>query len=126
MMTDREKIIRNYINGYNEFDIDKMVKDLDEAVIFENISNGVINMSLNGLEKFRAQAEEAKNYFSSRVQTIKSYTHHNDDTEIEVDYHAVLAMDLPNGLKKGDALQLHGKSIFRFLDGKIIKLTDIV
>ncbi|HEX8333984.1 MAG TPA: hypothetical protein VF622_15300 [Segetibacter sp.] len=45
-MINREKIIRNYIDGYNEFDVDKMIKDLDEAVTFENISNGQTNMLL--------------------------------------------------------------------------------
>jgi hypothetical protein len=36
-----------------------------------------------------------------------------------------LNMDFPNGLKKGNELILKGKSVFKFLDNKIIKLTDI-
>jgi hypothetical protein len=124
-MINREKIIRNYIDGYNEFDIDKMVKDLDERIMFENISNGETNMLLTGLKAFKEQAEQTKNFFSTRTQTIKSYKHHNDETEIEIDYNAILAIDFPNGLKNGDELKLQGKSVFKFWRDRIIKLTDI-
>ena len=124
-MKGREKIISNYITGYNEFDIDKMVQDLDEEVVFENVSNGAITMSLKGLAAFKEQAEQAKGYFSTRTQSIKSYTHQADETEIEIDYHAELAMDFPNGLKKGDELKLQGRSIFKFYGNKIVKLTDV-
>jgi hypothetical protein len=124
-MKNRKRIIQNYIDGYNAFDIDKMVEDLDEEIVFENVSNGQINMSLTGIKAFKEQAALAKDYFSIRTQIIKSFTHHNDETEIEIDYKAVLAIDFPNGLKKGDELNLQGKSIFTFSGNKIIKLTDI-
>ncbi len=124
-MEDREKIIQNYLDGYNEFDINKMVEDLDESIVFENVSNGETNMSISGLKAFKEQVEQAKNYFSARRQTIKSFTHKKDETEVEIEYKAILAMDLANGLKKGDTLKLQGKSIFKFSGNKIIKLTDI-
>jgi hypothetical protein len=37
----------------------------------------------------------------------------------------VLAKDLPNGLKKGQELNLSGKSIFKFSGNKITSLTDL-
>lgn len=124
-MTDREKAITNYLEGYNQFDIGKMVADFEESIIFENIQNGVKNMTLTGLKDFIQQAEEAKSYFSKRTQTIKSFDHRDNTTEIEIDYSAILGMDFPNGLKKGQELNLTGKSIFEFEGDKIIKLTDI-
>ena len=124
-MTNRETIIQNYVDGYNQFDIDKMVRDFDLGIVFENIQNGEVTMSLSGLPSFRAQAQKAKGYFSTRRQTIKSFQHSTDQTEIEVEYHAVTAMDFPNGLKKGHHLDLLGKSIFHFSGDKIVKLTDI-
>ena len=124
-MNDREKIVKNYIDGYNQFDCDKMFIDFDENVVFENIQEGELTMSLIGLMALRQQAEQAKNYFTARAQTIKSFKHLGDETEIEIDYHAILGMDFPNGLKKGDELKLKGKSIFKFLNSKVIKLTDI-
>lgn len=124
-MTYREEIITNYIDGYNQFDIDKMVANFDSNIVFENIQNGEINMSLNGLTEFRQQAEQAKKYFTTRTQTIKSFKHSKYNSEIEIDYFAVLSIDLPDGLKKGEELNLKGKSIFCFTDGRIVKLTDI-
>ncbi|MBT1705226.1 hypothetical protein [Chryseosolibacter indicus] len=77
------------------------------------------------MKAFRQQAELAKNYFTIRQQTIKSFNHFDNKTEIEVNYSAVLAMDFPNGLKSGQELNLTGRSIFEFKGEKIIKLTDI-
>ena len=124
-MTEREKIIKNYIAGYNEFDTHKMVTDLDDNIVFENIQNGVTYMSLTGLTAFRQQAEQAKAYFSERIQTIKSFKHSGNVTEIEVDYYAIAGRDFPNGLQMGQELNLPGKSIFVFKADRIIKLTDI-
>ncbi|MDB5208446.1 MAG: SnoaL-like domain protein [Flavisolibacter sp.] len=124
-MKDREALINNYIEGYNHFDIDKMISNFDEKIVFENVSNGETNLLLKGLKAFREQAEQAKNYFSVRTQTVTSFVHQNDKTEIEIEYKAILAMDFPNGLKKGDEVKLKGKSIFQFLGDKIIRLTDI-
>ncbi len=124
-MIDREKIIKNYIDGYNRFDIDKMVADFDDKIVFENIQNGETNISLTGLTAFRQQAEHAKTYFTTRAQTIKSFKHFDDATEIEIDYCAVLRIDFRNGLKSGQELNLSGKSIFTFEKDKVIKLTDI-
>lgn len=124
-MIDHEKIIKNYIDGYNRFDIDKMMADFDDNIIFENIQGSEITMSLKGVTAFRQQAELAKTYFTTRTQTIKSFKDVDNGTEIEIDYHAVLGIDFPNGLKKGQALNLSGKSVFMFEQGKVIKLTDI-
>lgn len=124
-MIYRERIIQNYIEGYNDFDIDKMVADFDDNITFENVQNGQINLSLEGLKAFRQQAELAKSYFAARQQKINSFKHLDNETEIEVDYNAVLAMDFPNGLKSGQELTLTGKSVFKFAGNIIIKLTDI-
>lgn len=125
-ISNRLLIIQNYLEGYNQFDIEKMTKDFEDGIVFQNIKNEEITLGLEGLADFKQQAEQACAYFSERKQIISSYIHHNKQTEIEIDYQAVLAMDLPNGLKKGDQLKLKGKSVFEFSEnGKIIKLTDI-
>lgn len=124
MNEGRQKIIQNYIDGYNEFDIEKMICDFDDNIIFKNVQNGKVNMILNGINEFKQQAEQAKSFFDNRRQQITFLKHNDDTTEIEVDYSATLAMDFPNGLKKGDKLELKGKSVFVFLGDKIIQLTD--
>lgn len=124
-MKDREEIIKNYIDGYNNFDVSKMIMDFSDEIVFENIQNSEITMTLNGLEEFKTQAEITKKYFSERQQIIKSFSHESKKSEIEIEYYGVLAMDFPNGMKKGDEIKLNGKSIFEFKNNKIIRLTDI-
>lgn len=121
----REEIIRNYIEGYNEFDVDKMVRDFSRDIIFKNIQNGEINIMLNGLIDFKHQAEQAKSYFESRRQQITAIYHRDEETEIEVDYSAVAGADLPNGLRKGEELKLKGISIFKFDNDRVVELKDI-
>ncbi|GAB3166743.1 nuclear transport factor 2 family protein [Telluribacter humicola] len=124
-MKNREEIIRNYVEAYNQFDVDQMVADFDEAIVFENISNGETTLSLTGLPAFREQAVQATTYFSSRTQTVLSFQHQDDQTEVAIDYQGILAIDFPDGLKKGDSISLKGKSVFTFSGNKVVKLTDI-
>jgi len=125
MSNKNKKIIQNYIAGYNEFDVEKMIRDFDDKIIFKNIQNGEVTMELKGIDAFKQQAEQAKSFFESRQQQIVSFKHENNVSEIEITYNATLAMDFPNGLKKGDKLELKGKSVFVFQGDKIIQLTDI-
>ena len=125
-MTTRERIIQNYIDAYNCFDVDKMVADFDTNIVFENINNGETTLSLMELAAFRQQAEQAKTYFTARTQTIKTLVHDDNTTEVEIAYKAILAIELPKGLKKGQELNLSGKSTFVFADDKIIKLVDVI
>lgn len=124
-MKEREDIIKNYIEGYNSFDVSKMTTDFSDEIVFENIQNGEITMNLNGLEAFKIQAETAKAYFSERQQKIKFFRHEGEKSEIEIAYWGVSAIDFPNGMKKGDSIKLNGKSVFEFKNKKIIRLTDI-
>lgn len=122
---EREEIIKDYVHAYNTMDVGKMITYFDKKIKFRNISNGVTNMVIDDLNSFKSQAEQAKNYFQTRHQIIKSWKHEGSSIEIEIEYSAVLAVDFPNGLKKGDKLHLQGKSIFKFSEDKIIELTDI-
>lgn len=125
IMKARETIITNYIAGYNSFDINRMLANVSNNVVFENINQGEITMRLEGVEAFRHQAEQAKVLFTQREQCITSFDHEDDATEIGISYKATLTMDLPNGMKKGDVLELKGRSVFRFADHTITAITDI-
>jgi hypothetical protein len=70
-MKARENIISNYIDAYNRFDVDGMVLDFDGAIKFENISNGKIDMSIDGLSKFREQAKQAQHIFTKRIIAVR-------------------------------------------------------
>lgn len=120
----QKQIVENYIRAYNSFDIDGMTQNLDENIVFENISNGKVDLRTEGLKAFKKQAESAKQYFNQRKQTIESWEFKDSVVIININYKAILAIDLPNGLKSGDALTLNGKSEFEFVDGKIKRISD--
>ena len=121
----RKKIVESYVRAYNNFDIENMLKDMDEGVIFRNISGGAVNLTTNGIEELRKQAETAKELFSEREQKITGLKFGENTVEAEIAYSGTLAADLPNGLKQGDKIELNGKSIFRFAGDKIIEIEDI-
>lgn len=124
-MNDREIIIRNYVAGYNAYDVEKMVADFDEHIIFENILDGKTTLIITGLIAFKIQAQQALTYFSERMQIIKSFTDLESSCKVEIDYRAILATDLSESLTKGQELKLKRTSIFEFNGHKINKLTDI-
>lgn len=124
-MENTERIIRDYVNAYNNFDIDGMLNNIAPTVTFKNVSGGKTDMILNGIMELKEQALQSKDIFSSRKQTITSIEYIGDKTVIQVEYHAVLAMDLPNGLKQGSELNLKGRSEFKFAADKIVEITDI-
>ncbi len=120
----QKSIVENYLNSYNDFDIDGMTKDLTDNVVFENVSNGKVELRTEGIGEFRKQAELAKQYFTQRKQLVESWEYIDTKVIIGIHYEAILAMDFPNGMKTGDTLKLKGKSEFDFEDGKIKSITD--
>jgi ribosomal protein S18 acetylase RimI-like enzyme len=124
-MTDPKLLVQEYIDAYNRFDVAGMLRPLHAEVVFRNISGGEVNLATTGKEAFRQQAEQATQYFTERQQRVTEWQVAEDRVEVALDYHAVLAVALPNGLKPGDTLQLQGKSVFGLADGQIIFIDDI-
>lgn len=58
-MKNLQKVIENYIQAYNQFDIEGMLTDLHEDVVFENISEGILTLRTEGIDEFHTQAEKA-------------------------------------------------------------------
>lgn len=124
-MDEQQKhIIENYIQSYNNFDVAGMIKDLHEHIVFQNISNGKVDIRTEGIEEFKKQAEAATHYFTQRKQSVVSWEFNNSKILIHVHYEATLAMDFPNGLKRGNTLTLKGTSEFEFDNERIKRITD--
>ncbi|PVY39048.1 nuclear transport factor 2 family protein [Pontibacter virosus] len=122
-MTKKE-IIENYIRAFNSFDVPGMLQYLHDEVVFSNISNGEVNLSLQGIEAFREQAEQAAKLFKEREQVILQYQEQENTAEVTIAYRAVLAIDFSKDMKAGDTLTLKGKTIFGFQYDKIISIED--
>jgi len=125
METSQQKtIIESYVRAYNAFDIAGMTQHLHSEVIFENVTNGEIDLATEGIEAFREQAERAKALFAQREQRITDWSFEDDQVTIDIDYDGTLAIDLPNGLEAGDQLSMQGQSEFHFRDEKVILIRD--
>ncbi|WP_043465380.1 nuclear transport factor 2 family protein [Azovibrio restrictus] len=123
--TDIRALVDHYIDAYNRKDIDDMLKGVHPQVEFKNISAGVVNASTNGVAELRALAQQSLSLFSERHQEIESFELQDHVAVATIAFRAVVAADLPNGLKKGQVLNFSGRSEFEFKNGAISKITDI-
>lgn len=125
-MNEKEKraLITRFIDAYNRFDIKMMITLVHPHIEFQNVEKGKVNASARGIDEFRTLAEQSVKLFSSRKQSVTRFKATEWGASVEVDYTAVLAEDLSNGMKSGETLRLTGRSNFTFKDGKISKLVD--
>lgn len=124
MKTQQQEIIEDYIRAYNQFDIAGMCRDMHEEVVFQNVSNGEVDLETKGLSAFKEQANKAKNIFSAREQKITDVRYGADSVNVSIDHTGVLAVDLSEQMQAGDTLRLQGTSTFYFNDDKIIRIVD--
>ena len=122
---DKKQLIEQYLNAYNSFDIDGIIKLISDDIEFTNISNGEVNAFAKGKEEFQVLAEKGKSIFSSRRQSITHFEDSSKVTKIDIWYRAKLAIDLTNGMKSGEELNLKGLTEFTFNEGKIHSIKDI-
>ncbi len=117
-------LVHAYIDAYNRFDIERMVKQLHPEVVFQNYSNGKLTHETRGALEFRKQAEKAARMFSERNQVIKTVNAQHATLVVVIDYMGTIAQDFPDGLKAGEEIKLLGISEFTFLEGKIATIVD--
>lgn len=117
-------IVESYINYYNTFQIDEMADLFTEDCIFQNISNASGSIECRGKEELLKLATQSALLFKERKQSISNWVIGKNKIAVEIDYIATLAHDLPNGLKKGERLELKGVCIYEFEAGKIKRLVD--
>lgn len=118
-------LVDHYIDAYNRMDVDAMLESVHPLIEFKNITAGVVNASTSGVAEFKALAQQSLPLFSQRRQIIESFEVKGTRAAASIAFHAVAANDTPNGLKKGQVLNLSGRSEFAFKDGKIFKIKDI-
>ncbi|WP_155478047.1 nuclear transport factor 2 family protein [Heliobacterium mobile] len=117
-------LIESFIAAYNVFDVDGMVSLLHDNIIFENYSNGERNVFTEGIEDFKKIAVQSVSLFKSRKQSISDITFQGDTAEVTINFEGILAVDFSESLKAGETLNLPGKSVYRFSEGKISYIAD--
>ena len=121
---ETENTIYRYIEAYNNFDIDAMMKMLAPDIQFENVWRGEVNAKTSGKAEFGILARQSARLFASRKQTVKTIKVEGDRAFVEIEFEGILAQDLPNGLKAGERLALKGTSKFVFTNGFISSIVD--
>jgi ketosteroid isomerase-like protein len=122
--TQAETLVNSYIEAYNGFDVPGMLACLHPDVQFEHSTNGDVTVRLDGKAAFEAQATRAAAWFSERTQRVTAFRWQEEQAEAAIDYFAITATDLPNGLKAGTTLQFSGRSVFTFRDELIAFIQD--
>lgn len=117
-------LIETYIQGYNNFDVNKMLSVLNQNIVFENYTNNSLTLKLDGINQFKEQAKKVLSVFSERKQEIEEVITKENNFEVHIKYTATLQVDLSEELKKGDQLNLKGKSVFFFQNNTITKIED--
>ena len=120
----QEQVIQKYIDAYNAFDVDGMLKLLSPDVRFENWSGVHLTAEACGIDKFGQLAEQAKAIFSEREQRVTAMKHGADSVIVSIAYRGQLAVDIPDGPRAGTVLALNGESEFAFEGGLISKIVD--
>ena len=118
-------LVERYIDAYNRMNVDEMLLTVHQDVEFKNVSAGIVNASTAGISELRALAQQSLSLFTERQQVIESFQCEGSSALVSIAFRAVIANDLPNGLKSGQVLNLTGRSEFEFRDGAISKITDI-
>lgn len=122
---EMKTLVERYIDAYNRMNVDEMLLTVHPDVEFKNVSSGVVNARTAGISELRALAQQSLSLFTERQQVIESFQCEGSRALVSVAFRAVVANDLPNGLKSGQVLNLTGCSEFEFHDGAISKITDI-
>ncbi len=125
MDADKKRaLIEDFLDAYNRLDVGKMMESVHPEIEFKNVSRGEVDAIASGLKDFRALAEQSAQLFSSRTQTATKLELDNEGASVEIAFTGVLAIDMPNGMKAGETLQITGRSEYMFRDEKIYQLTD--
>jgi hypothetical protein len=118
-------LIDRYIDAYNRKDVDGMLAVVHRDLAFKNISAGTVNVSTRGVAEFEALARQSLPMFAERQKTVEAFEINDTCVTVWVNYRAVVASDLPNGWRRGQVVELAGRSEFEFRDGTIAAITDI-
>jgi hypothetical protein len=124
MQESNKEIINKFITAYNSYDIDSMLSLLHPEVLFTNLSSGKVSVQTEGKEAFEKLARQSAEIFKEREQKIVSYEEANNKVNVEIQYRAKLVINLPNGSRSSDNINMRSKSEFIIKDGLIYSVID--
>lgn len=125
MHTEIPAVVERYLAAYAALDVDAMLSTVTEDVVFENLSNASPPLKTEGKVQLEALARQSVTLFSARKQTVIEAVVDGDRVALRVSFEAVVAQDLPNGWKRGQALELIGASFIELRAERISRIVDL-
>lgn len=123
---EKVALIQRYLDAYQAFSLDRMLACLHEQVHFQYIANGSVQVSTEGKDAFRQLAEGSAGMFSARQQTVLQMRDENGVIHADIAFRGTLAQATPDGMPAGTEIQIQGRSEFRFQDGCILSVSEII
>ncbi|MEM6741291.1 MAG: nuclear transport factor 2 family protein [Pseudomonadota bacterium] len=120
MPDDLPFAVCQYVDAYTAGD----VHGVEECIALADVRCGKTDVMANTKAEFRQLAEAALPHFASRNHEITSHITVAHPTIVEIAYEALLAADLPHGLKVGQTLRLTGRPLFEVEAGQIARPID--
>lgn len=117
-------LVDRYLDAYNRMDVAAMLATMQDEVVFENYTAGVLSLRTIGIAELRHLAESSRHLFSVRRQTITAWREADDRGYASIHFEGTFAIDLPNGVRAGQSIALDGRSEFRQHDGKLVYIAD--
>jgi ketosteroid isomerase-like protein len=117
-------LVDRYLDAYNRMDVDAMLATMQDGVVFENYTAGVLSVRTVGLAELRHLAESSRHLFAQRRQTITAWREDGDGAHARIRFEGTFAIDLPNGVRAGQSIALEGRSEFRQHGGRLIYIAD--
>ena len=117
-------VVQHYLDAYNRKDAAALVACVDDAVVFENVSNAGQSIRIEGRAAFAELAERATTLFATRHQAVRTTVVQDDRVALEIDWTGIPAIDLGQ-LKAGEPIAMRGSSFLTIADGKLTRIVDI-
>jgi ketosteroid isomerase-like protein len=117
-------LVDRYIDAYNRMDVAAMLATMQDEVVFENYTAGVLALRTIGIAELRHLAESSRHLFSMRRQTVTAWREADGVGYASIHFEGTFAVDLPNGVRAGQSIAMEGRSEFRQHDGQLIYIAD--
>lgn len=117
-------LVERYLDAYNRMDVDAMLATMQDDVVFENHSAGVLALRTLGIAELRHLAESSRHLFATRRQSITAWREVDGTGYASIHFQGTFAIDLPNGVRAGQAIAMDGRSEFRQHDGRLVYIAD--
>ncbi|GIU32988.1 nuclear transport factor 2 family protein [Shewanella sp. MBTL60-007] len=125
VMLRQQVIIEDYIRAYNNLDVDKMLENLHDEIIYTNSFLDNIDTHTHGKPAFKSQAESIISDFITRRLLILTWTFSGAKVVVDLEYDALL-----NSAESADYdeqfVDMNGFIEFWFRDFKIVYINSFV